>query len=158
VAVPDTRYAPRPEPANPPLASLSEAGAPKINGSPKLKPQPPAQTAQAPGQGDPPPDDPLAREALSLVGVDPEAEAYWIEAINDPELSADERQNLIEDLNEDGLSDFRHPTVRDLPLILSRIRLIEELAPDAMDKANADAFDEAYKDLVNMVIRITGGG
>jgi hypothetical protein len=36
-------------------------------------------------------------------------------------------------------------------LIVSRIQLIEELAPYAMDQVNADAFREAYKDLVNLV-------
>jgi hypothetical protein len=95
--------------------------------------------------------DPVARVALSFVGSDPEAEAYWIGAINDQNLSADERQNLIEDLNEDGLSDPKHPGPEDLPLILNRIQLIEELAPNAMDQVNADAFREAYKDLVNML-------
>jgi hypothetical protein len=34
--------------------------------------------------------------------------------------------------------------------VLSRLALIEELAPDAMDQVNADAFAEAYKDLVNI--------
>jgi hypothetical protein len=95
--------------------------------------------------------DPVARVALGFVGSDPEAEAHWIGAINDPGLSADERQNLIEDLNEDGLSDPKHPGPENLPLILNRIQLIEELAPDAMDQVNADAFREAYKDLVNML-------
>jgi hypothetical protein len=33
---------------------------------------------------------------------------------------------------------------------LNRIQLIEELAPDSMDQVNADAFAEAYKDLVNL--------
>ena len=95
--------------------------------------------------------DPDARVALSFVGMDPDAEAYWVGAINNPNLSADERQNLIEDLNEDGLSDPKHPGPEDLPLILNRIQLIEQLAPYAMDQVNADAFAEAYKDLVNML-------
>jgi hypothetical protein len=89
--------------------------------------------------------------ALSFVGADPEAEAYWVAAINDPSLSADERQNLIEDLNEDGLSDPKHPGPEDLPLIVSRLQLIEELAPNAMDQVNLDAFQEAHKDLVAML-------
>jgi len=54
-------------------------------------------------------------------------------------------------LNEDGLSDPDHPGPEDLPLILSRLRLIEEMAPYAMDEVNADAFAEAYKDLLNML-------
>ncbi len=98
--------------------------------------------------------DPIARMALSFVGADPEAEAYWYEAINDPTLSAHERQDLIEDLNEDGLSDPRQPTVEDLPLIVSRLMLLEDIAPYAMDEVNADAIQEAYKDLVNMAVRL----
>jgi len=95
--------------------------------------------------------DPVARVVLSFVGADPDADDYWIGAINDPNLSAHERQDLIEDLNEDGLSDPRHPGMDDLPLIVSRIQLVEELAPYAMDQINADAFPEACQDLVNMV-------
>jgi len=78
--------------------------------------------------------------ALSFVGAEPEAEAYWYAAINDPSLSPQERQDLIEDLNEDGLSDPKHPAPEDLPVILSRIRLIGLAAPYAMDQVNADAF------------------
>jgi hypothetical protein len=92
--------------------------------------------------------DPMAREALAYVGVDPDAEEYWVAAINDPSLSVDERKNLIEDLNEDGLSDPKRPGPQDMPMIWSRIFLIEELAPYSMDDANADAFAEAYKDLL----------
>jgi hypothetical protein len=94
--------------------------------------------------------DPLARIALNFVGSDPDADAYWIGAINDDSLPAEERKDLIEDLNEDGLSDPRHPTAQDLPLILSRLRLIERLTPTAMDSVNRDAFAEAYKDLVGL--------
>jgi hypothetical protein len=94
--------------------------------------------------------DPDARAALSLVGADPVAEQYWAAAINDPNLPANERKDLIEDLNEDGLSDPKHPGPQDLPLIVSRLQLIEEMAPNAMDDVNANAFAEAYKDLVNL--------
>lgn len=95
--------------------------------------------------------DTTARAALSFVGADPEAEAYWVDAINNPDLSAQERQDLIEDLNEDGLSDPRNPGPEDLPLIVNRLQLIEELAPYAIDQVNADAFAEAHKDLVTML-------
>ncbi|HEV7403234.1 MAG TPA: hypothetical protein VGO11_09920 [Chthoniobacteraceae bacterium] len=101
--------------------------------------------------------DPLARAALSMVGADPDAEEYWLAAINDPSLPAEERQDLIEDLNEDGLSDPQHPTADDLPLILSRLRLIEDVREEAMDEVNADAFQEAYKDLLNLA-RLASGG
>ena len=94
--------------------------------------------------------DPEARLALAMVGADAVAEAYWFGAINDPNLPAKERQDLIEDLNEEGFADPKNITSDDLPLILNRIELIEELAPDAMDSVNAAAFQEAYKDLLNM--------
>jgi len=98
---------------------------------------------------------PVARTALAFVGADPEAEEVWFGAINDPLLPANERKDLIEDLNEDGFPDPRNLTPEDLPVIVSRIQVIEELAPDAMDEVNADAFAEAYKDLVNMYQRLT---
>jgi hypothetical protein len=91
--------------------------------------------------------DPGARVALGMVGSSPEAEAYWSDAINDPALPAEERKDLIEDLNEDGLADPKHPTPEDLVIIADRIRLVENMAPQAMDQVNADAFAEAYKDL-----------
>jgi hypothetical protein len=96
----------------------------------------------------------LGRYALSWVGADSDADEMWLWTINDPSLSAKARKNLIEDLNEDGFSDPKNPTVEDLPLIESRLALIEEVAPDAMDEDNAAAFLEAYKDLVNMWIRL----
>ncbi len=99
----------------------------------------------------PPLTDPLAREALAWVGADADAEAYWIAAINDPSIPAGERKDLVEDLNEDGLPDPHHPTREDLPLLINRILLIEALAPQATDQVNADAFAEAYKDLLNLV-------
>ena len=68
--------------------------------------------------------------------------------------SAHERQDLIEDLNEEGFPDPKNITPDDLPLILGRLELIEELGPDAMDEVNADAFAEASKDLNNMLEKI----
>jgi len=100
----------------------------------------------------------VARRALALVGSDEEAEEVWVGAINDPSRSAHERSDLIEDLNEEGFADPKHVTPDDLPLIENRLSLIEQLAPDAMDQVNADAFAEAYKDLVNMYIKAGGLG
>ena len=94
--------------------------------------------------------DPLARLSLRSVGADAESEAYWMSAINDPGLPANERKDLIEDLNQDGLSDPKHPSAQDRLLILNRIQLIEDLTPSAMDQVNASAFAEAYKDLLNL--------
>jgi hypothetical protein len=118
-------------------------------------------TAQA-GQRVRPAKDPIqdqmARAALAYVGADPEAEAYWYEAINDASLSAQERQDLIEDLNEDGLSDPKNPTLDDLPMILGRIEILETIVWDAMDEVNFDAILEAYKDLVNLANLVLGDG
>jgi hypothetical protein len=90
-----------------------------------------------------------------LVGTDHDAELAWASAINDPTLPSEERKDLIEDLNQDGFADPAHVSLEELPLVLSRLALIEELAPDAMDDTNAAAFAEAYKDLVNIADRLT---
>lgn len=98
--------------------------------------------------------DPRAREALARVGIDPKAEEVWAFAINNLELPPNERQDLIEDLNEEGFADPKKLTPADLPVILRRLDLIEQLAPAAMDEVNAAAFKEAYKDLINMRNRL----
>jgi hypothetical protein len=96
-----------------------------------------------------------ARLALGQVGADADAEAIWVLAINDSSRPAKEREDLIEDLNEEGLPDRKNLTIEDLPLIEKRIQLVEELAPSAMDRVNAEAFREAYKDLRKMRDRLT---
>ena len=103
-------------------------------------------------------DDPQAKErrariALGMIGHDPDADEVWIRLINDPILSANARSNLIEDLNEDGLS-YRNLTLDDLPVIEYRLELIEDLLPYAMDEVNEDAFKEARKDIENMADRL----
>ena len=100
--------------------------------------------------------EPLARLALNFVGADTQANAFYEQTINDPILNRSHRKNLIEDLNQDGFADTRNLTAKDLPLIENRIRLIEQMAPSAMDEVNAAAFKEAYKDLLNMRTKITG--
>ena len=122
--------------------SADGSPAPKKSAA-NAKPKPPKPEIQ----------DPDAREALSLVGVDPAAEQYWISAINNDKLPADERRELIEDLNQDGFVDRKNPGPEDFQLIISRIQLIEELAPSAKDQVNADAFGEAYGDLLKMLTR-----
>ena len=97
----------------------------------------------------------VARLALGYVGADADAEQVWLYAINDPAMSAHARSDLIEDLNETGFTDPKNITEDDLPLIVNRLALIEQLAPDAMDQTNADAFAEAYKDLVSMYLKVT---
>ena len=121
-------------------------------------PSRPAPGGQGGGSAKKPLHDPLAREALAFVGADPFAEGYWYAAINDPSLPANERQDLIEDLNEDGLSDPKHPGPEDLPLILNRLALIEQVAPAAPDHVNAEALAEAYKDLQQLARMVIGSG
>jgi hypothetical protein len=94
---------------------------------------------------------PQARIALALVGSDPTAESVWLGAINDPFVPPNERKNLIEDLNEDGFADPHHISPDEMPLVMSRIQLIEQLAPFSTDDTNTAAFNEAYKDLTNML-------
>ena len=141
--------------STPPLAASAQSRvAPAA--SPSNNPRPKTPANPAPGNPKRELQDPLAREALALVGFDSEAEQYWAWAINDPDLPAHEREDLIEDLNEQGFPDPKNITVEDLPLILNRLALIEEYAPAAMDEVNEAAFLEAYKDLVNMLARLAG--
>jgi hypothetical protein len=97
----------------------------------------------------------LAREALAGVGADPHAEEVWKTAINDPAMSAHQRSDLIEDLNETGFEDPSNVQPHELPIVLNRLALIEELGPDAMDDTNAAAFAEAYKDLSKIAERLS---
>ncbi|MSU57285.1 MAG: hypothetical protein EXS35_03735 [Pedosphaera sp.] len=101
--------------------------------------------------------DPDARVAMGLVGFDAAAEAYWLEAIYDTSLPEPEREDLIEDLNEDGLSDPKHPGPQDLPVILYRLQRIEEIAVTA-DDFMLEHLREAYKDLANLAQITQGGG
>jgi hypothetical protein len=152
-------------PANP-ISVISESKTPPAE-IPTVESKPPIQPAQAgvqptvkplkiavqtasPAKGKEPVQDPAARVALSFVGVDPDAEAYWMSAISDPKLPDQEREDLMEDLNEDGLSDPKHPGPEDLPLILNRLAIIEEIAPYA-DPFMQEHLGEAYKDLNNML-------
>ena len=140
---------PAPEPVSPPKSLDAEN---QSNTTVQAEP------AAAPSDQDQRSNDPAVKEqrgrtALAMIGRNPEADEVWIQIINDPSLSANARSNLIEDLNEDGLS-YRNLTSDDLPVIKYRIQLIEELEPYAMDKVNSDAFQEAHKDLVNMANRL----
>ena len=126
-----------------------------IGPKPKKVPPGPRRRASTPSTWQNPEPEALeARIALSYVGRDELAEEVWAQAINDPSLPPHERQDLIEDLNETGFADPRNITLDDLPLILRRLALIEEVAPDSLDEVNAEAFAEAYKDLMNMVDRV----
>lgn len=98
----------------------------------------------------------LAFAALARVGIDAAAEATWLRAISDPSMPRSVRSDLIEDLNQEGFTDNSHPTKADLPLILARLELIERLTPLQQDEAKIAAFQEAYKDLLAMYVRLGG--
>ena len=139
-------------PSTPPATAVAPARQPPVQipqtNAPRLEPpQPGAAPAGNPKKTKEPVRDPVARLALSLVGADADAEAYWLTAINDPNLPANERKDLIEDLNEDGLSDPQHPGPQDLPLILRRLQLIGNQLFDHLGR-----FDRTSLVLTNRLI------
>lgn len=137
-----------PEPA--PVAEVSAApDQPATSPPPPEKPRQDTAQNQTQKPAKEPLHDPDARDALALVGVDAQAEQYWLGAIFDTSLPDKERDDLMEDLNEVGFADPQNPTAADLPLIASRIDLIEEILPEADDFMTAHLM-EAYKDLANM--------
>ena len=162
IEIPVSASQPPTAPAPVVVKSASPVEMPVVEAKPVVQAKPgpqklPVQSAQ-PADANPPlvingyvVQDPAARAALSFVGTDPDATQYWMGAINDLSMPPEERKDLIEDLNEDGLSDPQNPGVQDLPLIVNRIRLIEQLAPQQTDPVNIAAFGEAYKDLNDML-------
>ena len=147
-AAPTTRPGVRRPPRSTPFRTIKPT---TLGSLPQAQPKPEEPT---PDETEPTIPLDVARAALAMVGHDPDAEDAWIEAINDPAHSPQDRSDLIEDLNEQGFPDPKNITFNDLPLILSRLALIEEVGPDAMDEVNEAAFAEAYKDLTNMVTKL----
>lgn len=97
--------------------------------------------------------EPLARYALTFTGTDPQATEFLHAAFKDPKLPLPERAELIEDLNQDGIQSEDNPTARDAEVIRARLVLIERWFPEADQPALVAAFNEARKDLVNMLKR-----
>lgn len=97
----------------------------------------------------------IAREALYTVGLDPVAEKVWLDTINNTDTPANERKNLIEDLDTTGFKSHRYPTPDDVALIQSRLAIIDKYAPSATDPVNVAAFQEAKKDLTRMLAKAT---
>jgi hypothetical protein len=129
---------------------------PQVQPAPKPKPTPrPIAQAPAVNPGKEPLHDPDARDALALVGLDPDAEQYWLDAICDTSLPDNERADLMEDLNETGFADPKNLTVDDLPLITNRLRLIAQIAPQ-LDPFMQKHLGEAYGDLTQMYDKVTG--
>jgi hypothetical protein len=133
-------------------APVKESMAPP---APTPKPAPVQNKPSTPG-GKPPKEplhDPDAREALALVGMDFDAEQYWLEAIFDPNLPDNEREDLMEDLNETGFADPKNLTADDLLLIMNRLKIIDAVLPNS-DDFMAEHLLEAQKDLANMYARL----
>jgi hypothetical protein len=98
----------------------------------------------------------LARVALAYVGSNDEALDLYRTATRDPALNPDQRRNLVEDLNQDGLGSARNPTPEDLEIIARRYALTQAyLQQDDVrrDPVLDAAFREAAKDLANMLQR-----
>jgi hypothetical protein len=103
----------------------------------------------------------IGRIGLTYVGaadnqVNDQAVQLFHAAINDPSLSPEQRQNLIEDLNQDGLSNRRNPTPDDLKIIANRYQLAQWYLQQPSvqnDPTFAAPFTEANKDLVNLLQR-----
>jgi hypothetical protein len=122
-----------------------------VRPAPKLEPAAPvdAQNPQPANSGKEP-QDPIAREALAMVGADPFADQYWLDAIFDTSLPDNERADLMEDLNETGFDDPKNLTSDDVPLIVSRLQIIDAVLPEA-DPFMTEHLLEAQKDLTNML-------
>src|SRR6185312_13641400 len=88
---------PTPETAPLPQPEFQPTPQPKTVAKARVQNSTPAQNNVNPGKQ--PLQDPDAREALALVGTDPAAEQYWLDAIFDTNLPDGEREDLMEDLN-----------------------------------------------------------
>lgn len=91
-----------------------------------------------------------ARVALAEVGTDEDAETAWLAAINNRQISAETRAELILGLAEEGFSDPDEYTEDDLPLIAARLDLIERIGPEALDETNTNAFNRVHEALTEL--------
>lgn len=99
--------------------------------------------------------DPDPHDVLAMVGMNDEADQFWLNAIFDTSLSDKERGDLMEDLNEAGFDDPKNVTADDLPLILNRLELIDAVLPNA-DDFMTEHLTEAQKDLISMLATASG--
>ncbi len=98
----------------------------------------------------------LARIALAYVGNSDQAVELFHAAVLDPALKPDQRRELVEDLNQDGLSNKKNFSAADLDIIAKRYELTQAyLKQDYVrtDKTLNAAFREADKDLAKMLQR-----
>lgn len=100
--------------------------------------------------------EPLARVALAYVGANEQAGELYHAAVLDPSLQPDQKRELVEDLNQDGLGSTKNPTADDMKIIANRYALTQAyLQQDYVqnDKVLNAAFREADKDLRRMLER-----
>ncbi len=103
----------------------------------------------------------IGRVGLTYVGspndqANDQAVQLFHTAINDTSLAPDQRRNLIEDLNRDGLTNERNPTPDDLKTISNRYVLAQTYLQQTYvqnDPVASAAFQEALKDLTQMLQR-----
>jgi hypothetical protein len=103
----------------------------------------------------------IGRVGLTYVGspndqANDQAVQLFHTAINDPSLAPEQRRNLIEDLNQDGLINERNPTPDDLKIISNRYVLAQTYLQQSYvqnDPVASAAFQEALKDLTQMLQR-----
>lgn len=98
--------------------------------------------------------EPSARVALAYVGANDQALELYHTAVLDPALKPDQRRELVEDLNTDGLSNKKNSSAADLEIIAKRYELTQAyLQQDYVqnDKVLNAAFREADKDLRNLL-------
>jgi hypothetical protein len=92
--------------------------------------------------------------ASTLVGISTEANNYWHAAITSPSLSPNDRQTLIMNLAVAGFDD--PPSEDDLPLIMSRIQILQHISQEPMDEGNAAAIAQTFEELVGMAEELSG--
>lgn len=97
-----------------------------------------------------------ARAAVAEVGVNEESETVWLAAVNNRQIPAETRAELINALTEEGFSDTDEYTDDDLPLIAARLAIVERLAPESIDETNAAAFSQALETLSDLLEQLSG--
>jgi len=101
--------------------------------------------------------EPLARVALAYVGASQQAGELFHTAVLDQTMLPDQRRELVEDLNTDGLSNKKNPSAADLEIIARRYALTQAyLGQDYVqnDKVLNAAFREADKDLRSLLQQV----
>lgn len=109
-----------------------------------------ARAYQDPRLNEPGSKEPLARTALAFVGADPQALQLFHTALMDSSLHPDQKRELVEDLNQDGIANRKSPTEADLQVITNRYQLTQSYLQEAYvqgDPTLSAAFREADKDL-----------